>query len=103
MKEKNISWTKSLNQVDILLQKYRNQIDLIDKELINLFSERFELVELIWILKKENNIPFLQPDRFKKVLESIIEYAKHKWINPVFVEEIWKLIHTESLWIENIK
>jgi chorismate mutase len=30
-----------------LLQKYRNQIDLIDEELINLFLERFELVKLI--------------------------------------------------------
>jgi chorismate mutase len=65
-----------------------------------LFLERFELVKLIWIIKKENNIPLLQPDRFNSLLENLKGYAKNTWISSKFIENIWNVIHEESINIE---
>jgi chorismate mutase len=58
-----------------ILEKYRNQIDFFDSEIVNLLHERFEIVKLIGEYKKNNNIKALQEDRFKKILEKVTNQA----------------------------
>ena len=83
-----------------LLQNYREQIDTMDKEIIYLLSRRFEIVNQVWILKKENNIPALQKDRWKKLLNENILVWKELWISELFIRDVWERIHKESLEIE---
>jgi chorismate mutase len=83
-----------------LLKNYREQINTLDKELLYLFHRRFEIVKQIWILKKENSIETLQPDRWKKLLTENILVWEELWLNKEFVEDIWLRIHKESLDIE---
>ncbi len=83
-----------------LLDNFRNQIDTIDEEIIYLLSRRFELVKQIWILKKEHNIPALQPDRWNKLINNLFLEAESKWVNPELVKNIWNEIHKESLRLE---
>lgn len=82
------------------LQNYRNQIDQIDAELIELLAERFEVVKKVWEYKKLNNLPPLQTGRWQEVLESKKKLALEKWIDPVFIENIWNEIHTYALILE---
>lgn len=83
-----------------LLEIYRHQIDTLDKELIYLLSRRFEIVNQIWIIKKENNIPALQSDRWEQLLAENIEVAKELMVSESLVIDIWEKIHEESLRIE---
>ncbi len=82
------------------LEIYRKEIDKIDAEIIDLLAKRFEVVKLVWIYKKENNMPPLQPWRWQEVLNSKKELAFEKWINPEFVENIWNEIHKYALKLE---
>ena len=51
-----------------LLKIYRDQINTIDKELIYLLARRFQIVNEIGLIKKENNISVLQKEIFEKLL-----------------------------------
>ena len=83
-----------------LLNIYRNQIDTLDRELIYLLSRRFEIVKQIWIIKKENNIPALQSDRWEQLLNENIEVAKEFMVSESLIRDLWERIHEESLKIE---
>lgn len=82
------------------LQNYRNQIDEIDAQIIELLAKRFEVVKKVWEYKKIHNLPPLQPERWQQVLSSKKELAKQYWINPEFIEKIWNNIHEYALEIE---
>ncbi len=83
-----------------LLQIYRDQIDTLDKEIIYLLSRRFEIVNQIWLIKKENNIEALQKDRWEQLLNENIEVAKELMVSELLIRGIWGKIHEESLRIE---
>lgn len=83
-----------------LLKNYREQIDSLDKELLYLLSRRFELVKQIWIIKKENQVQILQPERWNSLLNENIEVWKELWLSEQIVKDIWNRIHKESLEIE---
>lgn len=82
------------------LQNYRNNIDQIDTQIIELLAKRFEVVKKVWEYKKKNNLPPLQLERWQQVLFSKKELAKQYWINPDFIEKIWNEIHDYALYLE---
>ena len=83
-----------------LLNTYRIQIDTLDKEIIYLLSRRFEIVNQIWIIKKENNIPALQKDRWEELLNDNIQAGKELLVSESLIRDVWEKIHAESLRIE---
>lgn len=89
--------TKSTDQT---LKISRNKIDSLDKKLIALLGEREQVVKEIGIYKAKNNIPPLQADRFKQVLEKTIEAGKKEGLSEIFITELINAIHKESLRIE---
>jgi chorismate mutase len=82
------------------LQISRKKIDSLDKELIALLGERERVVKEIGIYKAQNNIPALQADRFKQVVEKSIEAGKKEGLSETFITELMNAIHKESLRIE---
>lgn len=83
-----------------ILKNYRDQIDTLDKELLYLFYRRFELVKQIWVIKKQEKIDILQPDRWNKLLQENIEVWEEMWLSKEFITDIWNKIHQKSLEIE---
>ena len=83
-----------------LLKNFREQIDGIDREILYLLFRRFTIVNEIWKYKKQNNMPALQPNRWKEVLNDKIEIGKEYWLKKEFIEDIWNRIHKEALNIE---
>lgn len=92
--------TVSESEIKQHLGVYRSKIDSLDAQLISIIGQRERIVREIGIYKAENNIPALQKDRFKQVLERSIEAGKKEGLSPVCVEEIMTAIHKESLRIE---
>jgi len=83
------------------LSKLRNEIDLIDREIIHLLWKRFSIVWEVWRHKSKINIPALQKDRWNTVLESMVLEGEKISIPPGTVKNIWNEIHAASLDIEN--
>ncbi|MEN0055009.1 MAG: chorismate mutase [Mucilaginibacter sp.] len=86
---------------DQTLQMSRKKIDSLDKALIQLLGERERVVKEIGIYKAKNNIPSLQADRFKQVLEKSVEAGKKEGLSETFITELMNAIHKESLRIED--
>ena len=84
-----------------LLQNFREQIDSLDAEILYLLFRRFTLVWEIWKIKKQENIPALQEDRWKHVINEKIEIWSEFGLDKEFIEDIWNRIHKEALKIEN--
>ena len=53
------------------LNELRNEIDLIDEEIIKLFEKRLDIVQGVINYKIENNIPILDSSRENLMLEKI--------------------------------
>jgi chorismate mutase len=47
--------------------------------------------------KKSHGVPPLQPQRYKQIVESLEGRANHLGLSKDFVEQVWDLIHKESL------
>ena len=57
------------------LKQYRDKIDGIDRQLIELFTERMKASAKIADYKKINNLPVLDEDREKELLEKIAQLS----------------------------
>jgi len=91
---------KTPKGTDQTLQISRKKIDSLDKALITLLGERESVVKEIGVYKAQNNIPALQADRFKQVIQKSIEAGKKEGLSETFVTELMNAIHKESLRIE---
>ena len=57
------------------LSDYRVQIDRIDHQLVDLFTQRMETAAGIAAYKKEHGLPVLDPTRERRKLEEVVEQA----------------------------
>ena len=53
------------------LKDCRNKLDVIDKQLIDLFLERMETVKTVAKYKKEHGLPILASGREKEILDRV--------------------------------
>ena len=83
-----------------MLDDLRKEIDLIDREIVNLIAKRIEVVKKVGQFKKENNIPVIDNSRFKKVLNKVGELAEKNKISKDFVKDIYNKIHEYMCSIE---
>jgi len=83
------------------LETLRKQIDILDKELLQILSKRFTTVKQIGVLKKQLKLSALQTKRWQEVIASRVKTARELKINTDFVKKIFNLIHDEALKIES--
>lgn len=75
-----------------MLEKQRQQIDQIDRQLVKLFEERTKVVEQVAAIKLENGMEILDQSREKQVIEKVQSYLK----NPELKDELADL-YTELM------
>ena len=73
------------------LEKVRKEIDTIDFEIIKLLNRRMELA----LTSKKFKKKVFDPDREKKVLENVVNYA-HGVVSKQFTKELFQVILKES-------
>ena len=83
-----------------MLEDLRKEIDIIDKQLVELIAKRIEVVKKIGIFKRQNNLQVVDEDRFNKVLEKVKHIALKKSISTNFIDEIYNIIHKYSCEVE---
>lgn len=82
------------------LTHHRSEIDQIDAQIIDLFSDRMKIVEKIGHYKKQKNVTIFQSKRWDEILLTRSSWASHNELSPEFIQKIYRLIHDESLKIQ---
>ncbi len=83
-----------------MLEEARKEIDIIDKQLVKLLANRFAVVKSVWKYKKSVNMPVIQPNRWKQVLESKKKLWIEHGLDEEFIADIWNRIHEEAIKME---
>lgn len=83
------------------IEGLREKIDVIDFQMIDMLEHRFKLVDEIGHLKKDNNVVILQLERWKKIIESRLNYANSDNMSRSFLLKILQMIHKESIRRQN--
>ncbi|MDE6573956.1 MAG: bifunctional 3-deoxy-7-phosphoheptulonate synthase/chorismate mutase type II [Muribaculaceae bacterium] len=85
------------NIVDAGLDTLRESIDNIDTRILELLARRMEVAEEIGRLKKQHDIPVVQPDRYTRLLTKRVADARTLGLDEHFIQKILALIHEESV------
>lgn len=79
------------------LAQYRNMIDEIDDELINVLKKRMKVIEQIGQYKKEQHITIFQLERWQEILRTRSQWAEKMGIPRAHIEKLCMLLHEESI------
>ncbi len=75
------------------LKNLREQVDKLDKELINLLKERFDLAVDIWKIKKPLGMKIKNPKREKEIIDNV---SLESGLSEFFVRKLYNVIFAES-------
>jgi len=95
-----LKWNKEdklKNDITEGLGEYREEINLIDEEHVQLISQRMKLAEKIGEYKKQNNMEILQSERWNAVLQQAIKNGERSGLSIEFMNRLFMAIHLESL------
>ncbi|MCG9899739.1 MAG: chorismate mutase [Hydrotalea sp.] len=99
-----IEWRKEdINSDDFhaALEKFRQQINHIDDELMQLIGQRMKIAKQIGQYKKDNNITILQTNRWNEILERAYQRGEVLGLSQEFVSRYMDAIHLESINLQN--
>lgn len=82
------------------IKELRKEIDYIDCELVKLFEKRMEVVQEVAKYKEKNNLPVLNSNREKEVLDKNLSYLKDERLQP-YLEEFFKNLMELSKKVQN--
>jgi len=94
----NLVWRREGNgKVAHDLTKYREEIDEIDQELLDLLGRRMGVAQKIGLYKKENNISIYQRKRWSEILEKAVIQGAQRGLGKEFISQYLQAIHQESI------
>lgn len=76
----------------VSITEVRNEIDRIDKNIIQLLSQRFDYVREVVKYKEKTEASIEAPDRRAAVISSRREWAKEAGIEPNVIEHIYNTL-----------
>ena len=79
------------------LLKFRNQIDILDNQIIELLNDRKKIVETIASFKNKNRLTIFQIERWFEILQSRKIIASNLELDNQMVVEIFELIHKHAI------
>ena len=79
------------------LNAFRREINAKDDQLLEILSERMQIVESIGIAKKEGNVAIFQNTRWQEILQKVVDKGHEQGLTQRFIEKIFKEIHQESI------
>ena len=82
------------------LAELRRHIDALDRQLVEVLSARIELCKEVAAVKELTGMAVIQPERVRAVLTSRRQWAIDAGLDPDFVEEVMRVLLTETHRIE---
>ena len=85
------------------LEKYREQIDKIDKTIAECFEKRMEVVLQVAEFKQKNGLNTFDPQREQKMLDKNQSYIKDEKLKKYYVELLKKQLEVSKQYQEELK
>lgn len=79
------------------LDSFRQKVDLVDAQILELMADRFQIIKQIGEYKREQNLAVYQPNRWQDVMESRIRAGVKKGMTEKFMKSFLFAIHEESV------
>lgn len=79
------------------LDSFRQKVDLVDVQILELMADRFQIIKQIGEYKREQNLAVYQPSRWQNVMESRIKAGVKKGMTEKFMKSLLFAIHEESV------
>ena len=73
------------------MEELREEIDLLDNELIILFSKRFKFIENAALIKSDIN-DIRDNERIEKIIKRLRNLAKKNNLSEDIIEKLWRFI-----------
>ena len=73
------------------LEKYRQEIEAITKEMLDLLEKRLELSKEVARYKKEHQMPIFQPEREKQLMTGLCVSRQYREACERFLKELMDL------------
>ncbi|MDA3866874.1 MAG: chorismate mutase [Salinivirgaceae bacterium] len=83
------------------LDNFRNQIDSIDAQIIELLAQRMDVTRKIGEYKAKHNIAAFQLNRWKKIIRSRMETGSLLGLSKSFVKKMLQSVHKESIRVQS--
>lgn len=80
------------NEFTTKVNKYRTQIDQIDKKILSLLAERRQEVDKVIELKHQFNRPVYHPAREENLISGLRAEAARSGISPDMMEDIYRIV-----------
>ena len=85
------------NFFNIKLNEFRENIDVLDRQIVSVLSDRKKIVEQIAQFKQQNKITIFQLERWFEILRFRKKDALDFGMNEKMIAEIFELIHKYSI------
>ena len=79
------------------LAKFREQINHIDDEILQLLGQRMQIAERIGEYKRDNNITILQTNRWNEIIDHGVQKGAKLGLTEDFILKYLDAIHLESI------
>lgn len=96
----SIRWRKEdihSEEFHATMEKFRQQINHLDDELLQILSQRMKVAEKIGRYKKDNNITILQTNRWNAILERAFAKGEKLNLSKEFITKYFDAVHMESI------
>jgi isochorismate pyruvate lyase len=74
----------------------RNEIDLIDKELVLLLARRQKCIEKAALVKNDKNL-IIDEERIEEVIRKVISFGKSYGLDKKIAEPLWRKLISLSI------
>lgn len=83
-----------------LLEQYREKVDSIDNQMLELLGRRMKIIREIGEYKSKNNVTIFQLRRWERILNTRIEAGEKNGLSRDFIKQLLDLVHKESIQIQ---
>ena len=100
----NIKWRageSSSESYKVALMGLREQIDSLDREILQLLSERMNVAEQIGRIKRENDVRILQTARWEDIMKRVLMSSRSLGLSEHFLRTMLDAVHVESIEHQN--
>jgi len=82
------------------LSPFREEIDALDTQIVELLARRFAVVRRVAVVKKAEGLPAVLPDRIEAVKQRAAAMGQTKGLDPEFVSNLYQMIIDEACRLE---
>ena len=83
------------------LEEFRDRIDHLDAQIVQLLAERLEICAEVGAYKREEGLAVMQPDRVEQVKARCADLASAHGLRPEFARSIYGVIIQEACELED--